>query len=158
MAMRLPGDRFVLVAPYGYMGSVIGMIAGLRYFDSPTFKALGGVSELTFDFTDSNLIALISAGVLAVDEVPCKGIACVKGITTDTGQINVTRVADRAVRHVQNIAQDYIGLLNTEEQRLSLKQRITEAFTRMEKEGAIVPSVKFGVKRLKTILPLICKV
>lgn len=140
MAGRLTSDRFVLVAPNGYMGSVIGMVAGLRYFESPTFKSLGGVSSLSFDFTDSQLISLINAGVCAVDEVPRKGIACVKGITTDAGQINVTRVADRAVRHVQNIAQDFIGLLNTEAQRLALKQRITEAFTRMEKEGAIVPS------------------
>lgn len=140
MASRLPSDRFVLVAPNGYLGAVIGMIAGLRYFDSPTFKTLGGVSDLSFDFTDSQLVSLISAGVFAVDEVPRKGIACVKGITTDAGQVNVTRIADRAVRSVQNIAQDFIGLLNTEEQRLALKQRITEAFTRMEKEGAIVPS------------------
>jgi hypothetical protein len=140
MASRLPSDRFVFVAPNGYMGSVIGMVAGLRYFESPTFKTLGGVSSLSFDFTDSNLIQLINGGVCAVDEVPRKGIAVVKGITTDAGQINVARVADRAVRHVQNIAQDFIGLLNTEAQRLALKQRITEAFTRMEKEGAIVPS------------------
>jgi hypothetical protein len=140
MASRLPSDRFVFVAPHGYMGSVIGMIAGLRYFESPTFKTLGGVSSLSFDFTDQNLVALIQSGVCAVDEVQRKGIACVKGITTDASQINVTRVADRAVRTVQNIAQDFIGLLNTEEQRLALKQRITEAFTRMEKEGSIVPS------------------
>ncbi|TJY42635.1 phage tail sheath protein [Cohnella pontilimi] len=140
MASRLPSNRFVLVAPNGYLGSVIGMIAGLRYFESPTFKTLGGVSELTFDFTDSNLIALISSGVCAVDELPRKGIAVVKGISTDSEQINVTRVADRAVRQVQNIAQDFIGLLNTEEQRLALRQRINEAFTRMEKEGAIVKS------------------
>ena len=140
MASRLVSERFVFVAPHGYMGSVIGMIAGQRYFESPTFKTLGGVASLSFDFTDPQLEALIKAGVCAVDEVPRKGIAVVKGITTDQGQINVTRVADRAVRHVQNIAQDFIGLLNTEAHRLALKQRITEAFTRMEKEGAIVPS------------------
>ncbi len=140
MASRLVSERFVFVAPYNYMGSVIGMIAGQRYFESPTFKTLGGVSSLSFDFTDPQLESLIKGGVCAVDEVPRKGIACIKGVTTDTGQINVTRVADRAVRHVQNIAQDYIGLLNTEAHRLALKQRITEAFTRMEKEGAIVPS------------------
>ncbi|HYG56656.1 MAG TPA: hypothetical protein VD902_01120 [Symbiobacteriaceae bacterium] len=140
MAQRLASDRFVMVAPFGYMGAVIGMIAGLPYFESPTFKRLGGVSALSFDFTDTNLMALIQGGVCAVDEVPRKGIACVKGITTDTSQISVTRVADRAVRHVQNIAQDFIGLLNTEAQRLALKQRITEAFARMEREGALVPS------------------
>jgi hypothetical protein len=140
MASRLVSDRFVFVAPYGYMGAAIGMIAGQRYFESPTFKSLPGVADLSFDFTDQQLEALIKSGVCAVDEVPRKGIAVVKGITTDGGQINVTRVADRAVRHVQNIAQDFIGLLNTEAHRLALKQRITEAFTRMEKEGAIVPS------------------
>lgn len=139
-AGRLASDRYVMVAPHGYMGAVIGMIAGLPYYESPTFKRLSGVSSLTFDFTDTNLEELIKGGVCAVDEVPRKGIACVKGITTDTSQISVTRVADRAVRHVQNIAQDFIGLLNTEAQRLALKQRITEAFARMEREGALVPS------------------
>lgn len=140
MAGRLVSDRLVMTAPYGYMGAVIGMIAGLRYFESPTFKPLAGVTDLSFDFSDPTLAALIQGGLCAVDEIPRKGIACVKGITTDSTQINVTRIADRAVRHVQNIAQDFIGLLNTEAQRLALKQRITEAFTRMEKEGALVPS------------------
>lgn len=140
MAGRLVSDRFVMTAPNGYMGAVIGMIAGLRYFESPTFKSLAGVTDLAFDFSDPALAALIQGGLCAVDEIPRKGIACVKGITTDQTQINVTRIADRAVRHVQNIAQDFIGLLNTEAQRLALKQRITEAFTRMEKEGALVPS------------------
>jgi hypothetical protein len=142
MAAKVTSDRFVLVAPRGYMGAVIGMIAGQRYFESPTFKALPGVADLSFDFSDPELEALIQAGVCAVDMVPRRGIAVVKGITTDAGQINVTRVADRAVRHVQNIAQDFIGLLNTEAQRLALKQRITEAFARMEKDGALVPDGK----------------
>jgi hypothetical protein len=140
MGARLPSDRFILVAPNGYLGAVIGMVAGLKYFESPTFKTLPGVASLNFDFSDSDLNALLQNGVCAVDMVPRKGIACVKGITTTQEQINVTRVADRAVRTVQNIAQDFIGLLNTEAQRLSLKQRIIEAFTAMEKEGALVPS------------------
>ncbi|HWI60728.1 MAG TPA: phage tail sheath subtilisin-like domain-containing protein [Symbiobacteriaceae bacterium] len=140
MASTVISERFVLVAPNGYMGAVIGTIADLDYFQSPTFKPLGGVASLDFDFTDTQLEALLKAGVLPVDRVARKGIAIVHGITTSREQINVTRVADRAVRHVQNIAQDFIGLLNTEEQRLALKQRISEAFTRMEAENAIVPS------------------
>ncbi|HWI53179.1 MAG TPA: phage tail sheath subtilisin-like domain-containing protein [Symbiobacteriaceae bacterium] len=140
MASTVISERFVLVAPNGYLGAVIGTIADLDYFQSPTFKPLGGVSSLDFDFTDTQLEALLKAGVLPVDRVARKGIAIVHGITTSREQINVTRVADRAVRHVQNIAQDFIGLLNTEEQRLALKQRISEAFTRMEAENAIVPS------------------
>lgn len=140
MASTVISERFVMSAPHGYMGAVIGTIADLDYYQSPTFKPLAGVASLAFDFTDSQLEALLKAGVLPVDRVARKGIAIVHGITTSREQINVTRVADRAVRHVQNIAQDFIGLLNTEEQRLALKQRISEAFTRMEAENAIVPS------------------
>jgi len=140
MAGNIVSDRFVLVAPSGYLGAVIGTVASLDYYQSPTFKPLAGVSELTFDFTDTQLEALLKAGILPVDRVPRKGIAIVHGLTTAREQINVTRIADRAVRHVQNIAQDFIGLLNTSDQRLALRQRIAEAFTRMEAETAIVPS------------------
>lgn len=140
LSQVLTSERFVLAAPYGYVGAVIGAISALPYYYSPTFKTLPAVADLSFDFTDPQLEALIKSGVLAVDYVPRHGVAMVKGITTDTGQINVTRVADRAVRVVNNIAQDFIGLLNTQDQRLALQQRIVEAFTAMEREQAIVPS------------------
>ena len=64
----------------------------------------------------------------------------VKGIATSQYQINVQRTADRAVRTVQNIAIDYIGLLNTQAQRSALRQRIDEAFNAMTRDGALVPS------------------
>ncbi len=140
MAATLTSDRFVLVAPQGYLGAVAGLVGGLEYFQSPTFKTLRGVTSLTFDFSDSDLRSLLQAGVLPVDKVPRRGFAVVRGITTEVSQINVTRIADRAVRHVQNIAQDFIGRLNTRAQRLAIKQLIISAFTRMEQEGALVPS------------------
>ena len=140
LSQVLTSERFVLTAPHGYLGAVIGMISALPYYFSPTFKTLPAVADLSFDFTDPQLEALLKNGVCAVDMVPRHGVAVVKGITTDQGQINVTRVADRAVRVVQNIAQDFIGLLNTQDQRLALQQRIVEAFTVMEREQAIVPS------------------
>ncbi len=140
MSETLTSDRFVLVAPHGYLGAVAGRVGGLEYFRSPTFKTLRGVTSLTFDFSDSDLRTLLQAGVLPVDRVPRQGIAVVRGITTDVSQINVTRIADRAVRHVQNIAQDFIGRLNTRAQRLAIKQLIISAFTRMEQDGALVPS------------------
>ncbi|MEM7587644.1 MAG: phage tail sheath protein [Acidobacteriota bacterium] len=140
MAQTLTSDRFVLTAPHGYLGAVIGRVGGLDYFQSPTFKTLRGVTSLSFDFSDSDLRDLLTNGLLPVDRVPRKGFAMVRGITTDGGQINVTRIADRAVRHVQNIAQDFIGRLNTRAQRLAIKQLIIAAFTRMEQEGALVPS------------------
>jgi hypothetical protein len=136
----LSSPRFVLVAPQGYLGAVIGTIAALPYHYSPTFKTLPAVADLSFDFSDTQLEALIDHGICAVDAVPRHGVAIVKGITTSSEQINVTRVADRAVRVVNNIAQDFIGLLNTQDQRMALQQRIVEAFTLMEREQAIVPS------------------
>lgn len=143
MASTLTSDRFVLVAPNGYLGATIGLTGSLPYFESLTFKTLSGVADLSFDFTDAELRYLLGNGVLPVDRVGRRGIAVVRGITTDAAsQINVTRIADRAVRHVQNIAQDFIGLLNTATQRLALKQRIIEAFTTMELEGALTPSTE----------------
>lgn len=139
MANTLVSDRFVLVAPHGYLGAVVGRIAGLEYFESPTFKSLRGVVDLSFDFADTDLEKLLQAGVMPVDRVPRRGIAMVRGITADNDQINVRRIADRAVRHVQNIAQDFIGRLNTRDQRLALKQLLISAMQKMTQRGALVP-------------------
>ncbi len=140
MALTLTSDRFVLVAPSGYVGAVAGLLSKLDYFRSPTFKTLRGIPALNFDFTDGDLKALLTAGLLPVDNLARKGVAVVKGIATSQYQVNVQRTADRTVRTVQNIAIDYIGLLNTQAQRSALRQRIDEAFTAMAREGALVPS------------------
>ncbi len=140
MAAVLTSDRFVLVAPSGYVGAVAGLLSKLDYYRSPTFKTLRGIAALNFDFTDGDLKALLTAGLLPVDNIARKGVAVVKGIATSQYQINVQRTADRTVRTVQNIAIDYIGLLNTQAQRSALRQRIIEAFTAMTREGALVPS------------------
>jgi hypothetical protein len=139
MAGTLVSDRFVLVAPHGYLGAVAGRVAALDYFESPTFKSLRGVVELSFDFSDPDLEKLLQAGVMPVDRVPRRGIAMVRGITTDNDQVSVRRIADRAVRHVQNIAQDFIGRLNTQAQRLALKQLLISAMDNMAQLGALVP-------------------
>ena len=45
------------------------------------------------------------------------------------------------VRGVKGIADLFIGTLNSADGRMALKQKITEFFLGMEKEGAIVPSI-----------------
>ena len=140
MAAALTSDRFVLMAPSGYVGAVAGLLSKLRYFQSPTFKTLRGIAAPNYDFSDGDLRALLNAGLLPIDTLPRKGVAVVKGIATSQYQVNVQRTADRAVRTVQNIAIDYIGLLNTQAQRSALRQRIDEAFNAMTREGALVPS------------------
>ncbi|MEM6621902.1 MAG: phage tail sheath subtilisin-like domain-containing protein [Pseudomonadota bacterium] len=140
MAAALTSDRFVLTAPSGYVGAVAGLLSKQSYFQSPTFKTLRGIAAPNYDFSDGDLRALLNAGLLPIDTLPRKGVAVVKGIATSQYQINVQRTADRAVRTVQNIAIDYVGLLNNQAQRSALRQRIDEAFNAMTREGALVPS------------------
>ncbi len=138
----LASDRFVLVAPHGVLGAVVGLIGGLDYFRSPTFKRLSGITELAHDYAPSALNELIEGGVLAVAAQRNRGTVIIKGIDTtgQTGQISVTRVADHAVRGVKGLADLFIGTLNTEDGRISLREKLTEFFLEMERQQAIVPS------------------
>ena len=137
----LASDRFVLVAPYGVAGAVAGLISKLPYYESPTFKALSGVSELERRYTPSEQSELVKSGILVVDARRGRGIIVVKGITTSGEQISVIRVADRAVRGVKNVAENFIGTLNSPGGRIALREKITEFLISMERDGAIVPSV-----------------
>lgn len=137
----LASDRFVLVAPYGVAGATAGLLSSLSYYESPTFKPLTGLDSVERRYTPSELMELLKAGVLAVEMRRGRGIIVEKGISTSQEQISVTRVADHAVRGVKNVAENFIGTLNSPGGRTALKEKITEFFLSMEREGAIVPSV-----------------
>ena len=113
--MFLASDRFVIVAPYGSSGAISGLISKLNYYDSPTFKPLTGIADVEKRYTPSQLMELLKAGILAIETRPGRGIIIEKGITTSKEQISVMRVADHAVRGVKNVAENFIGTLNTAE-------------------------------------------
>jgi Phage tail sheath protein subtilisin-like domain len=136
----IASDRFIIVAPYGLAGAVAGLISKLDYYESPTFKPLTGIANIERRYTPSEQMKLLTNGILTVDAVRGRGIIVVKGITTSREQISVMRVADRAVRGVKNIADNFIGTLNNSRGRLALKERLREFFVGMEREGSIVPS------------------
>jgi len=136
----LASDRFVLVAPYGVAGAVAGLISKLNYYESPTFKALTGVADLEKRYMPSELMELLKAGVLPLEARRGRGIIIEKGILTSKEQVSVMRIADHSVRGTKNIAENFIGTLNTANGRAALKEKITEFFIQMEKENAIVPS------------------
>jgi phage tail sheath protein FI len=136
----LNSDRFALVAPYGNLGAVAGLISRLNYFESPTFKTLSGVSKLETSYTPSEQMELLKAGVIPVEAQRGRGIIVVKGITTSKEQISVMRIADHSVRGVKSIADLFIGTLNSPSGRIALKGKITEFLMRMDREGSIVPS------------------
>ena len=137
----LASDRFVLVAPYGVSGAVAGLISKLNYYDSPTFKPLTGIADVERRYTPSQLMELLKAGVLPLEARRGRGIIVEKGITTSKEQISVMRIADHAVREAKNVAENFIGTLNTAGGRVALREKITETYFRMVREESIVPSV-----------------
>ncbi len=132
--------RFVLVAPYGNLGALAGLVSRLNYFESPTFKPLSGISKLEKNYTPSEQMEMLKAGMIPLEAQRGRGIIVVKGISTSKEQISVTRIADHSVRGVKNIADLFIGTLNNESGRIALKGKITEFLMGMEREGSIVPS------------------
>jgi hypothetical protein len=137
---QIVSDRFILVAPYGFAGAVAGLISKLNYFESPTFKPLNLAENFENRYTPSEQMKLLENGVIPVDLIRGRGVVVIKGITTSKEQISVQRVADRAIRGVKNISDNFIGTLNNARGRMALRERITEFFVAMEKEGSIVPS------------------
>src|SRR5712692_6639775 len=132
-AQGIKSDRFVLVAPYGCAGAVVGLMSRLRYYESPTFKPIQGLSPQDIwvspqrRYYPSEIMELLKAGVLPIDLHKERGIIAVKGITTTKEQISVTRIADRAVRGVKNVSDNFIGTLNSPGGRLALKEKIGRA-------------------------------
>ena len=139
MAGYLVSDRFVLVAPHGVVGAVAGMVGSLPYFHSPTFKTLAGLGVVKAIGVDAQK-ELLTANVVPVVNERGKGVIVLRGLTTDGDQINVRRVADRAVRTMKMIGDLFIGRLNTADGRNALKQKLIESLLQMDKDGAIVPS------------------
>jgi len=137
---NLVSDRFVLVAPNGTVGAVAGRIGSLNYFHSPTFKTLAGLGELSRVLGVTEQRTLLKNKIVPVVSQRGRGVIVLRGLTTDGDQINVRRVADRAVRGVKGIGDLFIGRLNTEDGRNALKQKLIEFLVQMEKENAIVPS------------------
>jgi hypothetical protein len=141
-AAQLRNRRFVLVAPAGAEGAVVGAIARVEPQISPTFKPalLGSIPPATFRESQLNVLLGPLTNLLVVQERVGRGVVVLKGIDTTGDQISVTRVADRAIRETKAIAENFIGALNSDEARAALKQQLIGMFTRLERAGAIVPS------------------
>lgn len=140
MADHLRSDRFVLLAPHGALGAVAGRIGSLAYHQSPTFKTLAGLGDFRPALRVEQQRQYLQQSIVPIAEVPGRGVAIVRGLTTDGDQINVRRIADRAVRGVRIIGELFIGKLNTEDGRNALKQKLTEHMLQMQAEDALVPS------------------
>ncbi len=134
--------RFVLVSPPGAEGAVAGLVGRLNPQESPTFKPvpLFGVTPARYRESELNRLLGSTTNLLVVQERVGRGVVVLRGLDTSGDQISVTRVADIAIRETKAISENFIGQLNSAEARLALKQQIVATFTRMEREGALVPS------------------
>ena len=134
--------RCVLVAPSGAEGAVAGMVGRMNPQDSPTFKPvpLHGIPAASFRESQLNRLLGPNINLCVVQAREGRGIIVLRGLTTIGDQISVMRVADQAIRTTKALAENFIGQLNTEDARIALRGQIVEAFTRMERENAIVPS------------------
>jgi hypothetical protein len=141
-AAAIRNRRFVLVAPPGAEGAVAGMIGRTRTEDSPTFKPapLFGIAPSRYRESELNRLLGPSTNLLVVQDRAGRGVVVLKGIDTTGDQVSVTRVADEAIRETKAISENFIGVLNSEEARIALKQQLIATFTRMERRGALVPS------------------
>ncbi|MGE0824815.1 MAG: hypothetical protein AB7P18_22185 [Candidatus Binatia bacterium] len=133
---------FVLVSPSGAEGAVAGMVGRLNPQESPTFKPvpLFGIPPATYRESELNRLLGPTTNLLVVQDRAGRGVIVLRGLDTTGDQVSVTRVAHQAIRETKAIAENFIGRLNSEEARLTLKQQIVATFTRMERAGALVPS------------------
>ena len=133
-------DYFILSTPSGSEGPMAGLLARQDYFQSPTFKTIAALDGTAGSYTDSQLGGLVTGNVVAINVKRSLGVIVIKGLLTSGRQINVQRTANKSVRDVKAICDKYIGLLNNDGARNSLRQQVIALFLQMERDGAIVPS------------------
>ena len=134
--------RFVLVSPPGGEGAVAGMVGRLNPQDSPTFKPvpLFGITPARYRESELNRLLGSAVNLFVVQERVGRGVVVLRGLDTSGDQVSVTRVADIAIRETKAISENFIGQLNTDGARTALREQIVSTFTRMERQGALVPS------------------
>lgn len=141
-ASRVRNRRFVLVAPTGAAGLVVGAVARMDPQISPTFKPVPLLSVPPATYRASELDRLLgpTVNLAVVQDRVGRGVVLLRGLNTFGDQISVQRVADEATRETRAIAENFIGELNSEDARIALREQIIATFARMTRAGALVPS------------------
>ena len=139
---RVRNRRFVLVAPTGAAGLVVGAVARMNPQDSPTFKPIPllGVPAARYRASELDRLLGPTVNLAVVQERVGRGVVLLRGLSTFGDQVSVQRVADQCIRETKAIAENFIGELNSDDARLALREQIIATFTRLERAGALVPS------------------
>jgi len=114
-------------------GAVGGKQAGKALGDSTTYEALGGFADLNTKYTNSELGTLIDSEVLPLKQGG--GIKIIKDMTTSQDakfeRIYASEIVDEATEISHRISQQFIGEVNTSENRTALEASHRSSYSSM---------------------------
>jgi len=105
------------------LGAVGGKQAGKALGDSTTYESLSGLASLRTQYTNSELSTLIDKQVYPLKQGG--GIKVIKDMTTSTDtkfeRVYASEIVDEVTEISNQISQDFVGRVNTEDNRTSLE-------------------------------------
>jgi hypothetical protein len=138
--------RLVVTAPSrGYLdsaetneartvGAVAGKQAGKPLGDSTTYESLDGFASLRTAYTNSELATLIDSQVYPIKEGG--GVKVIKDMTTSTDtrfeRVYASEIVDEVTQISNEIAQNYIGNVNTADERTLLAESHRTSYSQLE--------------------------
>jgi len=127
----ISGNRLALINPDNYAGAVIGKIYKTPYNEDVGYAAINtGIGESTYQYTDSQELTLMNAGVLVITSELRQGIKINRillGVTTAfstaaaDGQLTVRRIADEVLNDVKDTCDPFVKA-RTSEQNITFLQ------------------------------------
>lgn len=121
------------------MGAVGGKQSGKALGDSTTYESLGGFADLNTKYTNSELGTLIDAEVLPLKQGG--GIRIIKDMTTSQDvkfeRIYASEIVDEATEISHRISQQFIGEVNTDENRTALAASHRSSYASMASDDLL---------------------
>jgi hypothetical protein len=121
------------------MGAVGGKQAGKALGDSTTYEGLSGFASLNTVYTNSELATLIDSQVYTLQQKG--GIRVVKDMTTSTTtqfeRVYVSEIVDEATEISHQISQDFIGEVNTQKNRVLLRESHKTSYEELQEEDLL---------------------
>jgi hypothetical protein len=140
--------RQVIVAPSrGYLdsaetneartvGAVAGKQAGKPLGDSTTYEDLDGFASLRTAYTNSELATLIDKQVYPIKQGG--GVKVIKDMTTSTDtrfeRVYASEIVDEVTQISNDIAQQFIGNVNSEDERILLAESHRTSYSQLERD------------------------
>lgn len=141
------GDRLAIINPDNYAGAVIGKSYTTPYNEDIGFGALNTpVSTLTYNFTDSQELTLMNAGILFITSElrqgtkinrVCLGVSTAFSGNAADGELIVRTIADEVLNNVKNACEPFIKSKSNEQQIAFLQADIDTIIEEFAENGDI---------------------